>query len=109
MDEVHEEIKDLECEGDAKAFEFNAETGIALARLVASLAVSVFTVIGWTIDFNLVFNIILSVFAVACIVYGLWYKNANLTKAAQVSQKLLNSLKAKDTDDTVGNCKEGTD
>lgn len=109
MDEVSEEIKDLECEGDARAFEFNSETGIALARLVASLAVSVFTVIGWTVDFDLVFNIVISVIAVACIVYGLWYKNANLTKAAQTSQKLLNALKAKDTDDTEGTCKEGTD
>lgn len=108
MDEVHDEIEALECEGDAKAFEFNGETGIALARLIASLAVSVFTVIGWTVDFNLVFNIIISILAVACIVYGLWYKNANLTKAAQTSQKLLDALKSGDSKET-GACKEGTD
>lgn len=105
MDEVNEEIEALECEGDAKSFELNSETGIALARLVASLGVTVFAVFGWTIEYDLLFNIFISIIAVACLVYGLWYKNANLTKAAQTSQKLLDALKKKN----ANKCEEGTE
>lgn len=108
MDEVQDEIEALECGGDAKEIELNGETGIAIARLVASLGVTVFAVCGWSVDFDLIFNIIISAFAVACIVYGLWYKNANLTRAAQTSQKLLNALKAGDYEEKTV-CKEGTD
>lgn len=109
MDEVQDEIEALECEGDARKVELNSETFIAIAKLIATLLVSVFAVCGWTVDCDLVFNIILSAFAVFCIAYGLWYKNANLTKAAQTSQKLLDALKAKDKEDNEKACKEGTD
>ena len=109
MEEVKDEIEAVECEGDARHIEVNDETLVAVARLLASLAVTVLATCGWAVDCDLVFNIILSVIAVACLVYGLWYKNANLTKAAQTSQKLLNALKKNDTKEQKECKAEGTD
>lgn len=84
--------------------EFNAESAAAFLRLILSLAVGVATTFGWTLDYDLWWNIGLSIIAVVMIVYLLWWKNNNLTQAAQESQKLLNKLKLANKE-----AKEGTD
>lgn len=72
--------------------EFNSQSGVAFARLVATLLVSVLATFGWTFDSDLVFNVLLSVIAVALFVYS-WWKNNNVTEAAQEAQKVLDQLK----------------
>lgn len=81
--------------------EFNAETVKAFARLIITLIVSAGATFGWSIDSDAVATIVLSVFAVVLIAYT-WYKNENITKAAQEAQKVLDGIKH-------GDKKEGTD
>lgn len=85
--------------------EFNKETGIAFARLIVTFAVCVAAVFGWTLDYELWLNIVISAIAIICMVRGLWWKNNNLTKAAQEMQKELDEMKLGAVDSTVG----GTD
>ena len=88
----------------ATAVQFNAETWSAFARLIVTLIVSVATVFGWSLDANLILNILLSAGAVILIIRMLWWKNNNVTEAAQEAQKLLDEIKKndKEIDATVG-------
>lgn len=65
----------------------------AFARLVVTLVVSVAAVAGYALDSGLVFNIVFSALAIACILWT-WWKNNNVTKAAQQAQQYLNDLKS---------------
>ncbi len=65
----------------------------AFARLVVTLVVSVAAVVGYALDSGLVFNIVFSALAIACILWT-WWKNNNVTKAAQLAQRYLNDLKS---------------
>ena len=91
----------------ATSVQFNAETWSAFARLAVTLIVSVATVFGWTLDANLILNILLSAGAICLMVRALWWKNNNVTEAAQEAQLLLDEIKQRDKkpDATVG----GTD
>lgn len=73
---------------------FNAETALAFARLISTLAVSVVAAFGWALDFNLVFNIVASALGVIGMTAGLWWKNNNVTEPAQEAQLLLDEIKA---------------
>lgn len=79
--------------------EFNSQSGLAFARLLATLLVSVFATFGWTFDADLVFNLLLSAIAVALFVYS-WWKNNNITEAAQEAQKVLDQIKVAEKDQT---------
>ena len=85
--------------------EFNKDTAIAFSRLIVTFAASVAAVFGWALDVDLWLNIVISGFAIICMIYGLWWKNNNLTKAAQEMQKELEEMKLGVLDETVG----GTD
>lgn len=89
---------------DLSKFVSNKQSAIAVARLVAFLACAVGSVFGWKFDADLIFNIVLSVIAVAILVYFVWWKNANITKASQLVQEILGGLKSGD----VSECKVET-
>lgn len=72
--------------------EFNKETLIAFVRLLVSVILGVGTVAGWSLDADLVFNILVSIAAFGSFVYT-WWKNNNVTKAAQTAQGWLDELK----------------
>lgn len=76
--------------------EFNAESAKAIARLIVTVIAAVATTFGWSFDANLWLNIILSVVSIALLIYVCWWKNQNLTSAAQEAQKVLNELKVAD-------------
>lgn len=79
---------------------FNSETAISLARLLVSIALSIFTFIGWSIDYDLLFNMVLTVLTLALFIYT-WWKNNNITKAAQEAQLVLNQIKRAEADATI--------
>ena len=72
---------------------FNDGTVAAFARLVVTLIVSIATVCGYALDQTLWFNIVFSALSIICITWT-WWKNNNVTTAAQEAQKYLNELKA---------------
>ena len=74
---------------------FNSQTAIAFTRLIVSIAVTTGATLGWSLDADLLFNIIISAAAVVLFVYT-WWKNNNITAAAQESQIVLNELKRKE-------------
>lgn len=73
---------------------FNAQTATAFARLAVVLVVSIAAVFGWALDADLVFNIILSALGVVGMIWGLWWKNNNVTEPAQEAQLLLDELRS---------------
>lgn len=87
----------------ATAIQFNAETAKAIVRLLIPLATSVLSTLGWRLDWDMWTNIVLSFIAV-CLFAWTWWKNNNVTEAAQEAQLLLNEIKQKDKeiDATVG-------
>lgn len=72
--------------------EFNSSTAVALIRLIASLAAGVASTFGWAFDAELWLNILLSFIAVVLFGYS-WWKNNNITAAAQEAQIVLNQIK----------------
>lgn len=72
---------------------FNTETAVAFARLVVVLVVSVAAVFGWAVDADLAFNVVASAIGVIGMIWGLWWKNNNVTEPAQEAQALLDKLK----------------
>lgn len=74
---------------------FNSQSAVAFARLIVTLAVSVGATFGWTLDAELWLNIILSTVAVILFAWS-WWKNNNVTEAAQEAQQVLDEIKHKD-------------
>lgn len=72
--------------------EFNSSTAKAFIRLLISLAAGIATTFGWTFDAELWLNILLSFIAVVLFVYS-WWKNNNVTAAAQEAQNILDEIK----------------
>ena len=64
----------------------------AIVTIVVTAAVNVANVCGWALDADAWLNAALSVASVACIIYS-WWKNQNVTEAAQQAQLVLNQLK----------------
>ena len=76
--------------------EFNSQTAVAFARLIVTLVVGVAATFGWTLDAELWINIVLSILSVALFIWT-WWKNNNITAAAQEAQKVLDELKTGET------------
>lgn len=72
--------------------EFNKETGVAIARLIVTIAVAIATTFGWSLDGDLLLNILLSAIALALFAWT-WWKNNNVTAAAQQAQGVLDAIK----------------
>lgn len=70
----------------------NAESIKAIVALVVTAAVNVANVCGFALDYGTVYNVVLSVASVACVAWC-WWKNQNVTQAAQQAQEYLAELK----------------
>ena len=73
--------------------ELNSQTIIAFARLAVTLILSVAAVFGWALDWSLTYNVIVSALGLAMLFWA-WWKNNNVTEAAQEAQLLLDEIKA---------------
>lgn len=72
--------------------ELNSQTVVAFARLAVTLVLSVAAVFGWALDGGLVYNVIVSALGLAMLVWA-WWRNNNVTEAAQEAQLLLDEIK----------------
>lgn len=70
----------------------NSQTIVAFARLAVTLILSVAAVFGWALDWGLVYNVIVSALGLAMLLWS-WWKNNNVTQAAQEAQLLLDEIK----------------
>lgn len=71
----------------------NAESVKAIVTLVVTVAVNVANAAGYALDFGTAFNVLFSIAALACVAWS-WWKNQNVTSAAQQAQQYLNELKS---------------
>lgn len=74
--------------------ELNKETAAAIVRLAIALIASIFTVLGWSFDQELWSNILMTAVTLYLLVRELWWKNNNVTKAAQEGQIIVDAIKA---------------
>lgn len=79
--------------------DFNSQTAIAIVRLVVGLLAGVFAAMGWAFDADFWANIGLSAMAVVVAVYALWWKNNNVTSAAQEAQAVLDEIKLREREE----------
>lgn len=80
----------------------NKEIAMALVRFIVPLIASVATIFGWTLDWELVLNILLSALSVIAFAWT-WWKNNNVTESAQEAQAILDALKDGTLEDIVVN------
>lgn len=70
----------------------NSQTVIAVVRLAVALIAALGAMFGFAVDAEAVQNIALAVAAIVLLVL-VWWKNNNVTKAAQEAQKVLELVK----------------
>ena len=76
------------------------ERVIAIVRLVVGLIVMAASACGLAIDADSVFTVIMCILAIAAFAYS-WWKNNNITEAAQQAQNYLNAIRnLKKSDET---------
>lgn len=78
-----------------KNIEFNSQTAVAIGRLVVTILASIAATLGWSFDADLWLNIFLSILSVVLLAYS-WWKNNNITLAAQEAQNVLSNIKVSD-------------
>lgn len=71
----------------------NTERLVAIVRLIVPLVVAVANMAGYALDAGLVANIAMTVATIAAFIWT-WWKNNNVTEAAQIAQEYLDALKA---------------
>lgn len=71
----------------------NAESLKAIVTLVVVVALNIANAVGYAFDFGTVYNVLFGVLALASVAYA-WWKNQNVTEAAQKAQEYLDELKA---------------
>lgn len=76
----------------------NAQSVAAVLRLAAQVIVTAAAGAGWALDADLVYNVACSAAALALGVWS-WWKNNNISSAAQAAQALLTELKNASADD----------
>lgn len=70
----------------------NSESIKPIAVLIVTVAVNIANVAGYAIDADLWINIVLSGLSLVAVGYS-WWKNQNVTIAAQMAQDYLDELK----------------
>lgn len=70
----------------------NAESLKALVALLATVAFNVANAAGFALDAGAVYNVCFSALSLVCVAYS-WWKNQNVTEAAQMAQEYLDELK----------------
>ena len=78
-----------------KNIEFNSQTAVAIGRLIVTILASIAATLGWSFDADLWLNICLSILSVVLLAYS-WWKNNNITLAAQEAQNVLSNIKVAD-------------
>ena len=73
----------------------NAESIKAIVTLVVTVVVNVLNAVGYALDYGTLYNVLFSIAALACVAWS-WWKNQNVTIAAQQAQDYLDELKAKE-------------
>lgn len=73
--------------------EANKETIIAFVRLLCGLVVYGASLAGVYLDVEMIYMVAMILVSVAVFVYSLWWKNNNVTKAAQEAQGYLDVIK----------------
>ena len=72
----------------------NAESLKAIVTLVVTVAVNIANVLGYALNFDLWYTVLFSVASLAAVAWS-WWKNQNVTEAAQQAQIYLDELKGK--------------
>jgi len=70
----------------------NKERLKAIVTIVVTAIVNIANVYGYSVDAAPIVNVVLSILSALTIAYS-WWKNQNVTDAAQRAQKYLNELK----------------
>lgn len=70
----------------------NTERLIAIVRLVIPVIIMIGNMAGYALDAGLITNIVMTVATFVAFVWA-WWKNNNITEAAQTAQEYLNKLK----------------
>ena len=73
----------------------NAESLKAIVTLLVTVALNVANVFGYALDFDMWYQVVFSVASLAAVAWA-WWKNQNVTHAAQQAQEYLDELKAKE-------------
>ena len=73
----------------------NAESLKAIVTLLVVVALNIANAAGYAFDFGTVYNIIFGVLALISTAWA-WWKNQNVTAAAQKAQEYLDELKAEE-------------
>ena len=76
--------------------ELNRESIIALVRLLCGLVVYGASLAGVYLDIEMIYMVAMIVVSIIVFVYTLWWKNNNITKAAQEAQEYLKVIKKAD-------------
>ena len=72
----------------------NAESLKAIVTLIVTVALNVANVLGYALDFELWYTLLFSIASLAAVAWS-WWKNQNVTEAAQQAQIYLDELKGK--------------
>ena len=73
----------------------NAQSLKALVTLAVTVALNIANAAGYALDFGTVYNVVFGVASVVSVAYA-WWKNQNVTLAAQQAQEYLDELKRGD-------------
>lgn len=71
----------------------NSQTAVAVVRLAAALAAALGAMLGFAVDADALLNGGLAAASAAVMAWA-WWKNNNVTLAAQEAQKVLDAIKA---------------
>lgn len=72
----------------------NAESLKAIITLIVTVALNVANVFGYALDFDMWYQIVFSIASLIAVAWA-WWKNQNVTLAAQKAQEYLDELKRK--------------
>lgn len=78
-------------------WKIDSETVAAVARLAVALVVTLFAMFGVSIDGDAIENAVLAVASVAVLAW-VWWRNNNVTQAAQEAQRVLDGIKEKEAE-----------
>ncbi len=73
----------------------NAQSLKAIVTLAVTCALNIANAAGFAFDYGTVFNVVFSIASLAAVAWC-WWKNMNVTEAAQQAQEYLDELKAKE-------------
>lgn len=72
----------------------NAQSLKAIVTLVVTAGLNIANAAGFALDYGTVYNVVFSAASLVAVAYA-WWKNQNVTEAAQQAQEYLDELKAK--------------